>query len=178
MDNIMNKIAEWLQISVEKAIELYPQLRMESVWYSVMNNVSTILLCSGVGIIIFMFVDALEKRYSQIEFDTTLEEFKHAWLGTHSIFMHHGDKVKNPTKLHQIMTAQFAKEWGESQSRYLITGHFHHEKSLSFAGVTWYQLQSPSKHSSYDKTNGFDTSESGQMLFEFSETKRSAVYYV
>ena len=57
MDNIMNKIAEWLQISVEKAIELYPQLRMESVWYSVRNNVSTILLCSGVGIIIFMFVD-------------------------------------------------------------------------------------------------------------------------
>ena len=126
----------------------------------------------------FMFVDALEKRYSQIEFDTTLDEFKHAWLGTHSIFMHHGDKVKNPTKLHQIMTAHFAKEWGESQSRYLITGHLHHEKSLSFAGVTWYQLQSPSKHSSYDKTNGFDTSETGQMLFEFSETKRSAVYYV
>lgn len=126
----------------------------------------------------FMFVDALEKRYSQIEFDTTLDEFKHAWLGTHSIFMHHGDKVKNPTKLHGIMTAHFAKEWGESQSRYLITGHFHHEKSLSFAGVTWYQLQSPSKHSSYDKTNGFDTSETGQMLFEFSETKRSAVYYV
>lgn len=57
MDNIMNKIAEWLQISVEKAVELYPQLRMEAVWYSVMNNVSTILLCSGVGIIIFMFVD-------------------------------------------------------------------------------------------------------------------------
>ena len=126
----------------------------------------------------YMFVDALEKRYSQIEFDTTLDEFKHAWLGTHSIFMHHGDKVKNPTKLHGIMTTHFAKEWGESQSRYLITGHLHHEKSLSFAGVTWYQLQSPSKHSSYDKTNGFDTSETGQMLFEFSEIKRSAVYYV
>ena len=57
MDNIMNKIAEWLQISVEKAIELYPQLRTEAVWYSVMNNVSTIIVCLGVGIIIFMFVD-------------------------------------------------------------------------------------------------------------------------
>lgn len=56
-NEIINKIAEWLQISVEKAVELYPQLRMEAVWYSVMNNVSTILLCSGVGIIIFMFVD-------------------------------------------------------------------------------------------------------------------------
>lgn len=33
MENIMNKIAEWLQISVEKAIELYPQLVHEVVIY-------------------------------------------------------------------------------------------------------------------------------------------------
>lgn len=92
--------------------------------------------------------------------------------------MHHGDKVKSPNKLFEIMVSHFGEEWGKSQSRYLITGHFHHEKSLSFAGLTWYQLQSPSKHSSYDKTFGYDTSESGQMLFEFNEYKRSAIYYV
>lgn len=34
-NEIVNKIAEWLQISAEKAIELYPQLRTEAVWYSV-----------------------------------------------------------------------------------------------------------------------------------------------
>lgn len=126
----------------------------------------------------YMFINGLERLYPQIEFDTSLDEFKHAWLGNHSIFMHHGDKVKNANKLVEIMVAHFGKEWGESKSRYLITGHFHHEKSLSFAGLTWYQLQSPSKHSSYDKTYGYDTSESGQMLFEFSETKRSAIYYM
>lgn len=126
----------------------------------------------------YMFISGLERMYPQIEFDTSLNEFKHAWLGMHSIFMHHGDKVKNPNKLVEIMVSHFGKEWGESQSRYLITGHFHHEKSLSFAGLTWYQLQSPSKHSSYDNMYGYNTTESGQMLFEFTETKRSAIYYI
>lgn len=87
-------------------------------------------------------------------------------------------KVRHTERYKEMVVAHFGKEWGESKSRYLITGHFHHEKSLSFAGLTWYQLQSPSKHSSYDKTYGYDTSESGQMLFEFSETKRSAIYYM
>lgn len=126
----------------------------------------------------FMFMFALEKLYPQVIFDEKIEEFKHVWLGQHSIFLHHGDKVKSPTKLHQIMVSKFRKEWGESKSCYLITGHLHHEKSLSFAGVTWYQLQSPSKSTKYEEDNGFDTSESGQMLFEFTEHKRSAIYYV
>ena len=104
--------------------------------------------------------------------------YTHLDVYKRQIFMHHGDKVKSPNKLFEIMVSHFGEEWGKSQSRYLITGHFHHEKSLSFAGLTWYQLQSPSKHSSYDKTYGYDTSESGQMLFEFSEYKRSAIYYV
>lgn len=126
----------------------------------------------------FVFVKALQKLYTQIKFDLKFDEYKHARLGPHSIFLHHGDKIKNPEKLHQVITAKFSKEWGESQSRYLITGHFHHEKSLSFAGLTWYQLQSPSKPSSYDSTFGYDISESGQMLFEFTKYKRSAIYFV
>lgn len=126
----------------------------------------------------YMFMLLLEAKYPQIKFQGEIEEFKHMWLGPHSIFLHHGDKVKSPTKLHQIMTAKFRKEWGDSKSCYLITGHMHHEKSLSFAGVTWYQLQSPSKATSYEKDNGFNTSESGQMLFEFNETKRTAIYYI
>ena len=118
----------------------------------------------------------LEHIYPQIKFDVEIKEFKHAWLGNHSIFMHHGDKVKSPNKLFEIMVSHFGG-MGKSQSRYLITGHFHHEKSLSFAGLTWYQLQSPSKHSSYDKTYGYDTSESGQMLF-LSFQKQKKVQFI
>ena len=42
-NELVNKIAEWLQISAEKAIELYPQLRAEAVWYSVTVNLLYIL---------------------------------------------------------------------------------------------------------------------------------------
>lgn len=43
-NEIINKIAEWLQISVEKAIELYPQLRTEAVWYTVTQSLFYIFL--------------------------------------------------------------------------------------------------------------------------------------
>ena len=53
MENIMNKIAEWLQINVEKAIELYPQLRTEAVWYSVTQSLFYILVaCIVVSLIV------------------------------------------------------------------------------------------------------------------------------
>ena len=52
MDNIMNKIAEILQVSVEKAIELYPQLRTEAVLYSVTVN---LLYALGSALTISLF---------------------------------------------------------------------------------------------------------------------------
>jgi len=53
MENIMNKIAEWLQVSVEKAIELYPQLRTEAVWYTVTQSLFYILIaCIVVSLIV------------------------------------------------------------------------------------------------------------------------------
>lgn len=126
----------------------------------------------------YMFVQAIKRLYPDIEVDDGVDDFKHAWLGKHSIFMHHGDKVKNPKRLLEIIVSKFAKEWGESQSRYLMTGHFHHEKSLSFAGMTHYQVMSPSRQSSYDKRMGYVDSESGLMLFTFDEEKRRRVDYL
>ena len=126
----------------------------------------------------YMFVQAIKRLYPDIEVDDGVDDFKHAWLGKHSIFMHHGDKVRNPKRLLEIVVSKFAKEWGESQSRYLMTGHFHHEKSLSFAGMTHYQVMSPSRQSSYDKRMGYVDSESGLMLFTFDEEKRRRVDYL
>ena len=126
----------------------------------------------------YMFVQAIKRLYPDVEVDDSVDDFKHAWLGNHSIFMHHGDKVKNPKRLLEIIVSKFAKEWGESQSRYLMTGHFHHEKALSFAGMTHYQVMSPSKQSSYDKQMGYVDSETGLMLFTFDEEKRRRVDYL
>lgn len=76
MDNIMNKIAEWLQVSVEKAIELYPQLRTEAVWYTVGDNVWKLLFYTISLLVIITFINWLtwlddkrnetkEKRYKK-----------------------------------------------------------------------------------------------------------------
>lgn len=126
----------------------------------------------------YMFVQAIKRFYPDVEVDDSVDDFKHAWLGNHSIFMHHGDKVKNPKRLLEIIVSKFAREWGESQSRYLMTGHLHHEKALSFAGMTHYQVMSPSKQSSYDKRMGYVDSETGLMLFTFDEEKRRRVDYL
>lgn len=125
----------------------------------------------------YLLMRGMEMKFPQIEMDLQIEEYKHGWLGNHSIFMHHGDKRNNKPLL-EIMVSKYAKEWGESQSRYLITGHYHHEKSLSTAGMTHYQVMSPANLSSYDKKMGYITSEQGVMLFEFNNERRKAIYYI
>lgn len=151
---------------IEKALECSPNVKLV---YLPGNHAPSVD---------YMFVQAIKRLYPDVEVDDSVDDFKHAWLGKHSIFMHHGDKVKNPKRLLEIVVSKFAKEWGESQSRYLMTGHFHHEKSLSFAGMMHYQVMSPSKQSSYDKQMGYVDSESGLMLFTFDEEKRRRVDYL
>lgn len=126
----------------------------------------------------YMFTQGIKRIYPQLMVDDRIDTYKHAWLGNHSIFLHHGDKIRSAKRLLETIVGTFPKEWGDSRSRYLFTGHFHHEKSLSNAGMTHYQVSSPSKASSYDKQNGFVTSEQVQMLFEFDNDKRSAIYYL
>lgn len=126
----------------------------------------------------YMFTFGLKHLFPQVEVDDSIDHFKQSWLGEHSIFMHHGDKRKASAKLLEVIVSKFSKEWGESKSRYLITGHLHHEKSLSNAGLTHYQVSSPSKNTQYEKNSGFITSEQGLMLFEFDDVKRRAIYYL
>ena len=55
--DILSKIADLLQVSVEKAIEIYPQLRTEAVFYTLTQNILAGLLCLVVAALVFMFVD-------------------------------------------------------------------------------------------------------------------------
>lgn len=126
----------------------------------------------------YMFTYGIKQLFPQVEVDGAIDHFKHAWLGEHSIFLHHGDKRRTSTKLLEVIVSKFDVEWGESKSRYLITGHLHHEKTLSNAGVTHYQVSTPSKNTNYEKNHGFDTSESGLMVFSFDNEKRKAIHYL
>jgi UDP-2,3-diacylglucosamine pyrophosphatase LpxH len=126
----------------------------------------------------YMLMQVIKATYPDLNVDDAITEFKHAWLNNHAIFMHHGDKRKASNKIIEVIVSEYAKEWGEASSRYLITGHLHHERSLSNSGITHYQVMSPSKPSSYDKRMGYVTSEDGLMLIEFDKNKRSAIYYL
>ena len=55
--DILSKIADLLKVSVEKVIELYPQLRTEAVFYSLTQNILVGLLGLATIIIFFMFID-------------------------------------------------------------------------------------------------------------------------
>lgn len=55
--DILSKIADLLKVSVEKVIELYPQLRTEAVFYSLTQNILGGLLGLATIIIFFMFID-------------------------------------------------------------------------------------------------------------------------
>lgn len=184
VDNLLNTTVRGTQVDevdVERATEDAYSFIMDIVDCALKHSpcVSfTYLQGNHDSMVGYMFTQGIKRIYPQLIMDGGIETYKHAWLGEHSIFLHHGDKIRSAKRLLETIVGTFPKEWGESKSRYLITGHFHHEKSLSNAGMTHYQVSSPSKSSSYDKQQGYVTSEQVQMLFEFDNEKRSAIYYL
>lgn len=55
------------------------------------------------------------------------------------IAAHHGHRAK-AKDLVLYLAAQWARLWGETEYRYLFTGHMHHHKSEEIGGVFWEQL--------------------------------------
>lgn len=125
----------------------------------------------------YMFVQGIKRMFPDVEVDDSNETLKHTWVGEHSVFLHHGDKITDRRLLGAI-TGKFPKEWGEGKQRYLITGHKHHEKSLDLAGITHYQVSTPSKATQYEDDYGYSGAEQVQMLFRFDDEKRDAIYYL
>lgn len=125
----------------------------------------------------YMFVQGIKRMFPDVEIDDSTETLKHTWVGGHSVFLHHGDKITDRRLLGAI-TGKFPKEWGEGKQRYLITGHKHHEKSLDLAGITHYQVATPSKATKFEDDYGYNGTEQVQMLFRFDDEKRDAIYYL
>lgn len=125
----------------------------------------------------YMVANAIKRWYPQIKVDDSKEEYKCSWLGDVAIFGHHGDKKKNLTGLYEVITARYKREHGRANASYLFTGHFHNEKSESKGGIMWYQVKSPSKDSSYEKTYGFNISESGLQMFVFDNYGRTDILH-
>jgi hypothetical protein len=70
-------------------------------------------------------------------------------MGNTFVMSHHSDKCK-PNRLADVMSTDFAKDWGESFYRYIDIGHIHHRQvSKENSGVTiesWNQLAPSDKY--------------------------------
>lgn len=57
-------------------------------------------------------------------------------MGKTLVLVHHGHKVK-PETLRQIMSTDFAIDWGETEYRYIDGGHIHHFSAKELGGAEW-----------------------------------------
>lgn len=57
-------------------------------------------------------------------------------MGKTLVLVHHGHKAK-PERLREIMSNDFAADWGETQFRYIDGGHIHHFSAKELAGAEW-----------------------------------------
>lgn len=62
---------------------------------------------------------------------------KFVWMqwGQNLIVTHHGDKI-NYARLHEAVTRNLRKEWGESRRTYCWLGHVHHQQVKELGGMT------------------------------------------
>lgn len=57
-------------------------------------------------------------------------------MGKTLVLVHHGHKVK-PERLREILSTDFALDWGETTFRYIDGGHIHHFSAKELAGAEW-----------------------------------------
>jgi hypothetical protein len=57
-------------------------------------------------------------------------------MGKTFVLVHHGHKVK-PERLREIMSADYAIDWGEATFRYIDGGHIHHFSAKELGGAEW-----------------------------------------
>ena len=57
-------------------------------------------------------------------------------MGRTFVLIHHGHKAK-PETLRQVMSTDFAVDWGEATFRYIDGGHIHHFSAKELGGAEW-----------------------------------------
>ena len=57
-------------------------------------------------------------------------------MGKTFVLIHHGHKAK-PETLRQVMSTDFAIDWGEASFRYIDGGHIHHFSAKELGGAEW-----------------------------------------
>jgi len=95
------------------------------------------------------------RNEERVFFDISPRYRKYVSYGTSAMMFNHGDALK-PAKLAHLFPMEFKSEWSNHDNFYIFTGDKHHEVSLDFNGIKFYQLPAFSTaKSSWDDKNGY-----------------------
>jgi hypothetical protein len=111
-----------------------------------------------VGWHMITWLAAYFKDSSRVRFDCSPKYRKYVSFGDTAMMFNHGDAMK-PAKLASIFPIEYRQKWSAHQNFYIFTGDKHHEISIDFGGIKFYQIPAFSNaKSSWDEKNGYTTS--------------------
>lgn len=124
-----------------------------------------------VGWHMITWLAAYFRDISRVRFDCSPKYRKYVSYGETAMMFNHGDAMK-PAKLASIFPIEFREEWSNNKNFYIFTGDKHHEISIDFGGIKFYQIPAFSNaKSSWDEKNGYTSSkaEVTGFLIDFEE---------
>lgn len=122
-----------------------------------------------VGWHLITWLKAYYKGACDVKFDTSPNYRKYARYGRNALMFNHGDAIK-PPKLANIFPIEFKKEWSSCDNYYIFTGDKHHEITMDFHGIMFFQLPALSKSKSFwDDKQGHTCSKAELVAFLIDE---------
>ena len=98
------------------------------------------------------------RNEERLVFDISPRYRKYVSYGYSAIMFNHGDALK-PAKLANLFPMEYKSDWSDHNHFYIFTGDKHHEMSLDFNGIKFYQLPAFSTaKSGWDDKNGYTVS--------------------
>jgi len=95
------------------------------------------------------------RNHERAKFDISPKYRKYIDYGSSAMMFNHGDALK-PAKLAGLFPMEYKKDWSLHDNFYIFTGDKHHEMSLDFNGIKFYQLPAFSTaKSSWDDKHGY-----------------------
>lgn len=101
-----------------------------------------------VGWHLITWLKAMHIGVSDVHFETSPKYRKYARYGKNALMFNHGDAIK-PPKLANMFPIEFKYEWSNCDNYYIFTGDKHHEITMDFHGIMFFQLPALSKARSF-----------------------------
>lgn len=127
----------------------------------------------GIG---YGFVKMLEAKFPQAKFDTAMKQRKGFVWNDLFLGFSHGDKGSN--RLGKNFLSEFGKDIANAKIVEIHSGHIHHEVTKDDFGIVIRSLSTGAKTDGWHDDNGFIGSMKRFQLFEYSQDRLNAIYYV